>query len=142
MSATKSDYVAKRGENDTGMSDADYYGRGVALGVDIEAAKRAAVREVWGGIRIVMHGNPLTGQLVMRRAVLRLSVTLGNQSRAEDYLGGATYRPEPQTREDEARYAADRAELDKGAGREYAHPGLALQLASIEGQLAEARRQS
>lgn len=123
----------------TGMSDAEFYGRSPASGADLDACRRAAMREVRRGLDAIIYGHARRGRLVIRRAAIRLALALGNQADAETYLGSQDSLRLPTV--PDADELHDRGQLDMASGaRDYPHPELAKTLAGIEAELAEARR--
>lgn len=123
----------------TGMSDNDFYGREPAPGVDIDACKRAAVREVRHGLDSIIHGQANMGRLKVRRAALRLAIALGNQSDAESYLGDSPYSVVSHATDAQAAEGADRAELDRAVAGKHRHPALLANLKQIEASIVEAK---
>lgn len=119
----------------TGMSDDELYGREPALGVDLDACRSAALREVRRGLDHVVMQSTAVGSAMIRRAVLRLSVALGNQSRAEEYIW--TQDMPRLVNISSAQELADREQLDCAVAREHPHPGLLAALKSIQTRLAE-----
>jgi len=122
----------------TGMSDAAFYGRQPAPGVDMDACRRAAVRETRRATDTIIYGSAKCGSLQLRRAVYRLAIAIGNQSTTETYLSRADL-PRLGNLVSDAE-TADAAELDRAVAREHAHPELAGDLAEIEAALTEIRR--
>lgn len=136
MNATRTQYSS---QNTTSMSDDAYYGREPALNVDLDACRRAAVQESRDGLNKIIGGNADAGRWMIRRAVYRLALAVGNQSEAEAYLRSACMPALPDYRLSDAE-KADRAELDAAAARQHPHPELLAALQAAERQLAEARK--
>jgi hypothetical protein len=132
MNATKTEYYAK---NTTSMSDDDFYGRESALGVDLDACRRAAVREARRGYDSLVMGDSEQGKMEVRRAVYRLAVALGNQTIAQEYLW--TENTSWLGNVCSAEEIQDRQELDRAVAREHPHPQLIAALNRIEGKLRE-----
>ncbi len=123
------------------MATATFSERHPASGVDAAAAQRAAAWECRAAYRSMVIGGPL-GYLLLRRAVLRLSLTFGNQTEATEALQSADL-PHVSDQDAAGRAAeidADRAELDAGAGRSDPHPQLLEKLRDVESQIKELRR--
>ncbi len=142
MTTIKTEYHLKN-EPSTGMSDNEWYGREEALGIDLDACRRAASREARRGFRLIIRGNGIRGRLEIRRAVYRLSLAVGNQSRAEEYLAdtcslGLETPIGKLGNMISEKDKADREQLDLAAARQHPHPQLLENLQVIEQELAAA----
>lgn len=134
MNATYTEYHTKKSPPTT-MSDDDFYGRQPALNVDLGACRRAAVREARRDYDRLVMGDDEQGKLLMRRAVYRLAVAVGNQTIAQEHIWiadspwlGSLFSAEE---------IQDREELDRAVAREHPHPELIAALNRIKGKLCE-----
>lgn len=134
MTTIKTSYDATNSDN-TGMSDDDFYGREAAMNVDIDACYLAALREFRRAADQVACGYAVLGSLRMRRAVYRLAVAVGNQSRAEDYIAESAMPRLPSVAMADEK--CGEAQLDAAANRAHPLPELISALRVIDGKIAE-----
>ena len=118
----------------TGMSDAAFYGRLPAQGVDLGCCCRAAAAQTMDGLRQIVHGHTRLGTLMIRRAVCRLSIGTGNQSNAERMIDEAVQHGRCNASPE------DHAELMKAIRRAHAHQDWVHELATVDALILDLLR--